>query len=140
YDFYPVQTLQPFALIDSLRRLGIADRDGPSVAIFDLSTRVLNHVKRAVDRAADGYVVQLPLDEDVPWFPNAKQYWSRFGSEIGTEAPVIKPPQGLPVKARAVRIPPDVMKLLRPVDLNMVCQQEALADSEKLDLAIATNV
>lgn len=142
YDYYPVQTLQPFALIDSLRRVGIAGSDGPSVAIFDLSARVLNHVRRAVDRAAagDAYVVQTPLDDDVPWFPNAKQYWSRFGSEIGTEAPAVKPPPGLAVKARAVRIRPEVVKLLRPVDLNMVCQQEALADSEKLDLAIATNV
>ena len=142
YDFYPIQTLQPFALIDSLRRLGIASSGGPSVAIFDLSSRVINHVKRAVDRAVAGgaYLVEMPLDDDVPWFANAKQYWSRFGSEIGAEAPAVKPPRGLAVKARAVRIRPEVVKLIWPVDLNVVCQQEALADLEKLDLAIATNV
>jgi hypothetical protein len=47
YDYYPQQTLQPFALYDSLVRLGLARANGVSVSIFDISSRVIDHVQRA---------------------------------------------------------------------------------------------
>ena len=37
YDFYPQQTIQPFALIDSLTRLGLAKPDDLRVTTLDLS-------------------------------------------------------------------------------------------------------
>ena len=46
YDFYPVQTLQPFTSIDSLLRLGLAA--GPAdieLAAFDISPRVNDHIR-----------------------------------------------------------------------------------------------
>ncbi len=142
YDFYPVQTLQPFALVDSLRRLKLADASGPSVEIVDLSARVLDHVGRAVAQAAKGasYTVQLPLDRDLHWLAESSGYWEGFGSEIGSSARPLAPPAGVNVRTRAVRIRPDVVKLLRPVDLNVVLQHLTLADDQKFDLMIATNV
>ena len=44
------------------------------------------------------------------------------------------------MRTRAVRIGPNVVKLLRPADLNIVLQHLDLADDRKLDLMIATNV
>jgi hypothetical protein len=44
------------------------------------------------------------------------------------------------VRTRAVRIAPDVVRLLRPADLNVVLQHLPLANDLKLDLMIATNV
>jgi hypothetical protein len=38
YDFYPVQMIQPFAVADSLRRLGASQR--PVVTTLDISKRV----------------------------------------------------------------------------------------------------
>ena len=38
YDFYPQQTLQPFALYDSLVRLRLAKAGGLSMSIFDISS------------------------------------------------------------------------------------------------------
>ena len=45
YDFYPPQTIQPFAVADSLIRLGLASADSLSVTTFDLSTRVERHLR-----------------------------------------------------------------------------------------------
>ena len=44
YDYYPQQTLQPFAVYDSLQRLGLAKPAGLSITVFDISSRVLEHV------------------------------------------------------------------------------------------------
>ena len=51
YDFYPLQTLQPFAVYDSLVRLGLAEPGKIEVIAFDISQEVLEHLRRARDRA-----------------------------------------------------------------------------------------
>ncbi len=142
YDFYPVQTLQPFALVDSLRRLRLADSGGPAVAILDLSGRVLRHVRRAVDqaRAGSAYTVQLALDRDTQWRPATVDYWRRSCAEIGTEIEPLRPPPGAAVRMRAVRIRPDVVRLLEPFDLEIVIQHLRLPDERRFDLVVATNI
>src|SRR5262249_13857824 len=53
YDFYPVQTLQPFTSLDSLMRLDLA-APGPAdieLTTFDISTRVNDHIL-AIQRRA----------------------------------------------------------------------------------------
>src|SRR5206468_7540234 len=84
YDFYPLQTLQPFAVYDSLVRLGLAEPGKIDITAFDISREVLEHLHSAHDRAKAGenYVVQLPR-ESWPWVADAVQYWRSFGSEIG---------------------------------------------------------
>ena len=52
HDFYPPQTIQPFALIDSLVRLGLADADTLRVTTFDVSARVNDHIAEMGRRAA----------------------------------------------------------------------------------------
>jgi SAM-dependent methyltransferase len=142
YDFYPVQTLQPFALIDSLRKLGLASAAGPSVEVFDLSGRVLGHVRRAVAQARGGapYNVQVPLDGETRWLPETVAYWRKFGSEIGAEAKALSPPPGVDARMHAVRIRPSVVDLLHPADLDIVTERLPLPDDRRLDLVIATNV
>jgi len=142
YDFYPVQTLQPFALIDSLRRLGLTGAAAPAVAIFDLSERVLSHVRRAVARAGEGsaYTVQLPLDGETRWLPGTVEYWRTSCSAIGTEVEPFHPPPGTKVRMRAVRVRPAVVRLLEPFDLDIVIQHLALPEAQRFDLIVATNV
>jgi hypothetical protein len=63
YDFYPQQTLQPFALIDSLVRVGLApDVRSIRLTTLDLSPRVNEHLAAMRRRAAANqpYVIQLP--------------------------------------------------------------------------------
>ena len=53
YDFYPLQMLQPFAVYDSLLRLGLGERGNIEVTAFDISQEVLEHLRRARDRAEE---------------------------------------------------------------------------------------
>jgi hypothetical protein len=138
YDYYPLQTLQPFALYDSLLRLELAA--APAITVFDISPRPLAHLNRARGRARNGqgYDIQLPLDPARGWPPAAVEYWSVFGDRAGTVIPPIPPPAELAgLETRAVRIRPAVVLACEPVDLNVVLGRWSGAP---FDLIIATNV
>ena len=91
YDYYPQQTLQPFALYDSLLRLRLAKANALSLSIFDISSRVIQHVQRARERAGKGagYVVQLPRDVARPWPQDLIGYWRSIGDQVGAAVPTI---------------------------------------------------
>jgi len=142
YDFYPLQTLQPFAIYDSLVRLGLAQPGNIEITAFDISQEVLEHLRRARDRAKKGedYVVQLPR-ESWPWAPEAVEYWRSFGSEIGTPVAAIQPPPVLNgLETRAVTIRPRVVVSCEPVDMNVVFEQFSGSATKPFDLVVATNV
>ena len=143
YDYYPQQTLQPFALYDSLLRLGLARNNAVSMSIFDISSRVIDHLQRARTRARmnSGYVIQLPRDAANPWPDDLVAYWRSLGDRVGSEVAPITPPnnfQGL--QTRAVRIRPDVVLKCEPVDLNVVLERVNLAEADRFDLVVATNI
>ncbi|MBV8844481.1 MAG: hypothetical protein JO307_16860 [Bryobacterales bacterium] len=149
YDYYPQQTLQPFALYDSLLRLGLARANVVSMSIFDISSRVIDHIQRARGRARMGesYVLQLPRGVADPWPADLTAYWRSLGDRVGTEVAPIRPPgifqlinggQGL--ETRAVRIRPDVVLTCEPVDLNIVLERINLNEADKFDLIVGTNI
>jgi hypothetical protein len=143
YDFYPQQTIQPFALIDSLLRLRLSSPGGLDVKTLDLSPRVNAHLGRAKRLAQRGtaYVVQLPRNLQAQWKADAVRYWERFGDQIGVSAaPVAIPADVSEVKVRAVRIKPAVVSRITPVDVNIVLQRLEVASAERFDLIIATNI
>jgi SAM-dependent methyltransferase len=151
YDFYPLQTIQPFAVLDSVARLGLAasaapHMPGPEMVTLDLSPRVNQHIEAARSRAQAGapYTLQLPLDRDTPareWTPELNAYWQNFGAAIGGEAAALTPPAGADVRVRAVRVRRDVVLSIMPRDLNIVLERLApLKDEDRFDLVIATNV
>ena len=53
-DFYPPQTTQPFAVLDSLFRLGVASPDTVELYTLDISSRVNQHIEAARKNAALG--------------------------------------------------------------------------------------
>jgi hypothetical protein len=141
YDFYPEQTIQPFALIDSLLRLGLAKANELRVTAFDLSPRSLDHLARARRRALGGspYVVQLPHDPQAKWKPELVKYWESFGDQIGKPVTPQPAPAGMSgLKLRATRIAPAFVARITPVDLNIVHQR--MAAPQDFDLIIATNI
>jgi SAM-dependent methyltransferase len=143
YDYYPQQTVQPFALYDSLVRLGLARSNAVSVSIFDISSRVVDHIQRARERAKKntGYIIQLPRDVARPWPQELIDYWRSLGDRVGTETPPIRPPQifqGL--ETRAVRIHPEIVLACEPVDLNIVLERLNLAAADRFDLIVGTNI
>ena len=86
YDYYPQQTLQPFALYDSLVRLKLAKANALSMSIFDISPQVIEHIERARERAQKniGYVIQLPRNAALPGPPELIDYWKSLGDQVGT--------------------------------------------------------
>jgi hypothetical protein len=143
YDFYPQQTVQPFAIIDTLLRLGLARRENLSVTTLDISAQVNDHLARARERARRGlgYTVQLPLDSGVDWKPEVLRYWQRFGDQIGVPAAgAAAPSTAGAVKVRAVRIRPGVTLEVEPMDLNIVLQRVVAEPGEGFDLIVATNM
>jgi hypothetical protein len=143
YDYYPQQTVQPFALYDSLVRLGLAKSSGVSLSILDISSRVLDHIRLARERARKntGYVVQLPRDVSRPWPPELLDYWRSLGDRVGAAVTPIRPPQMFQgLETRAVRIRPDVVLACDPVDIDIVLQRRDLPEARRYDLVVGTNI
>jgi len=141
YDFYPPQTIQPFAVIDSLQRLGLA-ASGVQVTAFDLSSRVVAHLDGARMRARAGerYRVVLPRNLDQRWSTALVRYWQRFGDRIGVKGPVLTPPPNAGrAEVRTILVRPDVALSVTPRDLNIVLQRPEPV-GEPFDLVIATNI
>ena len=143
HDFYPVQTIQPLAIIDSLIRLGLERAGELQVTTFDLSPRVNHHLEAARERARAGtaYPLALPRNLDLPWDPALVAYWERFRASIGeAAADVVPPPNAGNVRVRSVRVRPAVVLSIEPRDLNIVLQRlEPSAPDEGFDLIVATD-
>jgi SAM-dependent methyltransferase len=141
FDFYPPQTVQPFAVLDSLKRLGLAPSPAdPEIVLLDISPRIINHVTQARARAARniGYTLHLPLPRSKSWLTEVRSYWQTFGNQISV------PVQTQTSKAtaehaevRAVRARPSTVQRISVLDVNMVTER---LDGEAFDLVIATNV
>ena len=144
YDFYPLQTIQPFAVIDSLRARRLAAANDLRMTTYDLNPRVNDHIESARQRAGRGtaYTVQLPRDPTQRWQRDLVSYWTRFGESIGEQVPpVAAPPAAGRVDVRAVRIRPDIVQTIAPRDVDIILQRpDPLPESERFDLVIATNI
>jgi hypothetical protein len=143
YDFYPLQTLQPFALLEAVGRLGLAQPDDVEVVAFDLNPAVVAHLLRLAEDARRGhaYVVQLPRDTRAGWKQDALAYWEHFGDLLGSPTAPLPVPTGLSgVVSRAVAIRPRYAAQVRAVDLDVVAQTLDPQPGTGFDLVVATNV
>ncbi len=143
YDYYPQQTVQPFALYDSLLRLGLAHNNRAAVSILDISSRVIDHVQHARERASKNvpYVIQLPRDIARPWPADVIAYWRTLGDRVGKAVTPIQPPEifkGL--ETRAVEVRPEVVLACQPSDVNIVLERLTLDPANRYDLVVATNI
>jgi hypothetical protein len=145
-DYYPPQTTQPFAVLDSLMRLGLADE---TVRLYslDISPRVDLHIKTAKENAAAGkwYTMQMPWYAEGRWSDELRAtfvpYWKKLGASIGETTAAIPVPQGSEgFQTRAVKIRPGIVNAVTPVDMNIVYQQLVLPADERFDLIIGTNI
>ena len=148
-DFYPPQSIQPYAVIDSLVRLGLTDPKTFELYTFDISPSVNIHLARAQQNATAGkpYVVQLPWNSAVPFSPeylaSFTTYWQALGRQIGTPVKPVAVPGKLAdtIHIEAVSIRPEIARHITPVDTNIVFEHLAIADpEEKFDLIIGTNI
>lgn len=142
HDFYPVQTIEPFAAMDTVIGLGLGDAARLRVTTFDVSTRVNRHLARARSEAGDACLVHLALPARARWRPELLDYVSAFGRQIGETAPAVAvPPSAGALAVSAVRIHQQSVLSIDPMDLNIVMERCApLASEDRFDLIIATNV
>lgn len=146
-DFYPPQSTQPFAVIDTLARLGLADPNAIVVYTFDVSSRVNEHLERALREAAAGkpYTVQLLASPSPGWnniyLSGFLEFWQTLGSQVGKPATPIPVPEGASdIWNRAISVRPSVVRRVTPMDMNIVFQTLSLPPDKQFDLIIGTNI
>ena len=138
---YPQQTLQPFALIDSLLRVGVI-KDPASIRLttLDISPRVNDHLRRARRRASAGesHRSQAAARPRCEMEGAGGRVLKIAGDRVGRAAPASR--ARLPaanVDVRTVTVRPAVTLRIEPLDLNVVLQRSA---THQFDLVVATNV
>ena len=146
-DFYPPQSTQPFAVIDSLARLKLADPATLELYTFDISSRVNRHLARARVEAQAGkwYTIQLLSSPSDQWNKDYAsgflEYWQKLGSEIGKPAQKIPVPEAASdIWNRAIGVRPAVVERVTPKDMNVVFQTVQLPADKQFDLVIGTNI
>lgn len=143
FDFYPPQSLQPFTLLDSLVHCGLADRNAVSLTTLDVSGRVSGHLRAAVNRALRAptpYRIILPWSTDNSWSGDALEYWKRAGNQIGNSVAVDTPPSLSTVRARGIDVAADIVRRIHPLDASVVSDRLEMADAQRFDLVLASNV
>jgi len=142
HDYYPPQSLQPFAVMDALLASGLAIAGQPAVTTIDISSRVNGHLSRVADSAGRRpYDLHLVRDRRIDWTASASRYFAGFGSAIGTDVvPTTPPPSAGPLDGRAIRVSADVLRRVSPIEANIVYQQIDVEPGQQFDLVIATNI
>lgn len=143
YDFYPLQTLQPFAILEAVLRLGLGSQEDLQVVSLDLNSAVIVHIAKLAEQGRQGraYHLQLPRDPRADWSPEAISYWQSFGDILGAPAKPLPVPSTLGgVVARAVTIRPTLAARMTVYDVNIVAETLDLPPSQGFDLIVATNV
>ncbi len=143
YDFYPPQSIQPFAVIESLLKLKLSVKTNLKIDTYDLSPKVNSHIANFRLRATKNqpYQLQLPLLSDTNWTKEFTDYWSGFGSFIGKQTAPISAPSNLKtLKLRAVLVNSEYLGKIKSFDTNIVLQSPVLPEKDKYDLIIGTNI
>jgi|SRR5579862_3597073 len=146
-DFYPPQSTQPFAVIDTLARLQLANPASVELYTFDISPRVNKHLAHARTEAAAGkwYTIQLLSSPSDLWSKDYaagfNEYWQKLGDQIGKPAARIPVPEAAAdIWNRAVSVRPAVVERITPEDMNVVFQTMPLPPDKQFDLVVGTNI
>ncbi len=143
YDFFPPQTIQPFAVIDSLLKLKLAGAKNLKIDTYDLSPKVNSHIASFAEKAKklQPYQIQLPLVSDTNWSSEFINYWTSFGNFVGKPTSPIQVTANLKtLKLRAVSVNSEYLAKIKPFDTNIVLQSPLLLEKDKYDLIIGTNI
>ena len=144
HDLFPVQSIQPFAVAETLLRLGASKR--PSIVAMDISPRVLAHLRGAQERATHGgpYRLNVLLESDTPGTridSGLVEYWSRFGDRIGTATTAGPNGDATRLRVRRIDVRPDVVRDVTAADVDVIVERPSEhAAGQGFDLIVATNV
>jgi hypothetical protein len=139
-DFCPPQSIQPFAVLEAVVRLGAANPSEMQLTVVDFNPLVVSHLRTSVVKARAGqhYVLQLPHSGSAGWNAAAVSYWQHFGETIGTPAAPLTAPAG--IELRAVAVKPQIAARIIVDDVNIVTQTLETIPGQGFDLVVATNL
>ena len=141
YDFYPLQSIQPFAILEALQRLDLAHSGEVQLSAIDVNPFVLSHLRAMMAKLRAGrYILQLPLNAAAGWNAEAMSYWNRFGELIGIPGPPASLPPGVHnVNVRAIAVKPQAGPRISVNDLDIVAQAVETAPGQAFDILVALN-
>jgi hypothetical protein len=139
-DFCPPQSVQPFAVLEAVLRLGVATATDVQLTAVDFNPLVVSHLRTSLQKARAGqrYVLQLPHSGSDGWNTGAISYWQHFGETIGTTAAPPSAPSGTELRTIAVKTP--IAARIIVDDLNIVTQTLEAVPGQGFDLVVATNL
>lgn len=139
-DFCPPQSIQPFAVLEAVLRLGIANLAEVQITAVDFNPLVVSHLRTSVVKAqaGHGYVLQLSHPGPAGWNAGAVSYWQHFGETIGTPSAPLAAPSG--IELRAVAVKPQIAARMTVDDLNIVTQTLETIPGQGFDVVVATNL
>ena len=141
YDFIPLQSIQPFALLETIQRLELGNANEVQLSAIAMNPFALAHL-RGVSmkvRSAARYIIELPLNTAAGWNAAAMSYWNRFGELIGGPAEPLPVPASLHhVNLRAIAVKPAVGHI-SVNDLDLVAQTMDTFPGQGFDIVVAMN-
>lgn len=134
----PPQSYQPWAVMDALLGLGLAQRDDLEIVSADINPRVVEHLNRVRE---DPPVLALAtglLGTGIRFSRDYHDYFIRLGSAIGSvpHGDGKGGGQGEPMY-KTVRVHKEAARLLRAQRLDIVIER---LDGAQFDVVIATNI
>jgi hypothetical protein len=140
-DYAPPQSIQPFAVLEAVLRLGVAQPSEVQLAALDLNPVVLANLRTSLSKARAGQrcLLQLPRATSAGWNSTAVAYWQRFGETIATPvASIAVMPPG--IESRLLAVKPQIAARITVEDVNIIAQTLDTAPSQQFDLVVATNI
>ena len=141
YDFYPEQTLQPFAVANSLLRSSLSNASDLQITTFDISPLSNYHLQTMIQAKPLNYTLHLLMDMETQPTAEFLSFWKQMGDRIGKESKSIPLPSiSANLQMRTVSVKPQFIAQIKPVDLDIIYQNLSLPDNGKFDLMVATNI
>lgn len=135
-DDRPLESYQPWAVIDALLELKLADVADLQIVAADINPRVVDHLRRA--RQAPpllSLISEIAESDRVKFSDDYREYFERLGRAIGEEASGVRAVAGHLQKQ--VRVQPAAARTLVPVSLDIVTER---LSGGSFDLVVATNI
>ncbi len=140
FDHCPLQSIQPFAVLDTVLRLGLAQASEVQITAVDVNPFVLSHLRTSLTKARGGqrYVLQVARPTSAGWSAAAVSYWQHFGETIGTPAAPANASPGM--ELRTVAVKPQIASRVTVDEVDIITQALETAPGQGFDLVVATNL
>ena len=119
----PVQSVQPYLVLDALLSLGLADPGGVRVDCVDINQRVVGAIDEFTRREPARLVLRTTSGDE-----EARRWWESAGRQLG--------PSIRGTRAKSIEVKPQLLKSVRAVRMDLLTER---VDGQ-YDVIVATNL